>query len=205
MREFGLTGGIGSGKSTAAAGLVRRGAVLIDADLIVRELQMPGSPLLTAMVVEFGQEILTVAGELDRQALAADVFADESRLSALNSIVHPAVLAEINERRRVLADTDQTVIVDIPLLVRADGTLAANKGYENLVAVIVVDCPLDVALLRLVEHRDFSELDARARMGNQATREARLEVADFVVDNSGSLADLELQLDICWNWMSEIS
>ena len=202
MREFGLTGGIGSGKSTVAHALVARGAALIDADAIVRDLQAPGMPVLDAMAAEFGPDILTASGGLDRQAVAAIVFADEDRLAALNAIVHPAVVAEMARLRSELSVIDAIVVTDIPLFVRADGTRSVSEEYDALVGVVVVDCDLEVAVGRLVEHRGFSEADARARMANQATRDARLAVADFVIDNSGSLADLEPQLDSCWQWMT---
>lgn len=202
MREFGLTGGIGSGKSTVAHALVARGAALIDADAIVRDLQAPGMPVLDAMTAEFGPDILTASGGLDRQAVAAIVFADEDRLAALNAIVHPAVVAEMARLRSELSVIDAIVVTDIPLFVRADGTRSVSEEYDALVGVVVVDCDLEVAVGRLVEHRGFSEADARARMANQATRDARLAVADFVIDNSGSLADLEPQLDSCWQWMT---
>ena len=184
-----------------AAGLVTRGAVLIDADAIVRDLQMPGMPVLAAMANEFGPTILTADGALDRQAMAAIVFADESRLAALNAIVHPAVVTEMEAQRCELRATDQVVVTDIPLLVRSDGTRAVNKDYDALAGVVVVDCDTEVAVRRLTDHRGFTEVDARARMANQATREARLAVADFVIENSGSLAELEPLLDACWDWM----
>lgn len=201
MFEFGLTGGIGAGKSTVAAGLVARGAALIDADAIVRELQAPGGSVLEAMVAHFGESIRTDEGELDRQAVAAIVFADEDQLKALNDIVHPAVGAEMKARREALIDTDAIVVVDIPLLVRADGTRGDRKEYESLLGIVVVDCDPEVAIERLVEHRGFAEDDARARIANQASREDRLKVADHVIDNSGDLASLEPQLDTCWAWL----
>lgn len=201
MFEFGLTGGIGSGKSTVAAGLVERGAALIDADAIVRELQAPGGTVLTAMVEHFGDRILTDDGDLDRQAVADIVFTDEKQLEALNKIVHPAVGEEMKARRDALLETDRIVIVDIPLLVQADGEKSRRKQYETLLGIIVVDCDPEVAVERLVRHRGFAEDDARARIANQAGREARLAVADHVVDNTGDLDGLEARLDACWAWL----
>lgn len=204
MFEFGLTGGIGSGKSTVAAGLVDRGAVLIDADAIVRELQAPGGAVLVAMVQHFGDGIVTDSGELNRQAVADIVFNDEAQLKALNDIVHPAVGKEMKARHEALVGTDAIVVNDIPLLVLADGQKSPRKEYDRLLGIIVVDCDVEIAVQRLVEHRGFSEGDARARMANQASREDRLAVADHVIDNSGDLPALEPQLDACWAWMQSV-
>ena len=203
MFEFGLTGGIGSGKSTVAAGLVERGAVLIDADAIVKELQAPGGAVLVAMVEHFGQGILSDTGELNRQAVADIVFSDEAQLKALNDIVHPAVGKEMKARHDALKGADAIVVNDIPLLVLADGKKSPRKEYDRLLGIIVVDCEVETAVQRLVEHRGFSEGDARARMANQASREDRLAVADHVIDNSGDLAALGAQLDACWAWLTE--
>ena len=205
MFEFGLTGGIGSGKSTVAAGLVQRGAVLIDADAIVRELQAPGGAVLVAMVEHFGERILADDGALNRQAVADIVFSDEAELKALNDIVHPAVGKEMKARHEALLGTDAIVVNDIPLLVLADGTRSPRKEYERLLGIVVVDCEIEIAVQRLVEHRGFSEDDARARMANQASREDRRAVADHVIDNSGDLEALAPQLDICWSWMQSVS
>ncbi len=205
MFEFGLTGGIGSGKSTVAAGLVERGAALIDADAIVKELQQPGGAVLQAMVDHFGETICNADGELDRQAVADIVFTDEDQLKALNKIVHPAVAKELQARREALEETDQIVIADIPLLVQPDGTVSERKEYQALLGIIVVDCEADVAVERLVAFRGFAEDDARARIANQATREARLAVAGHVIDNSGDLEALDPQLDACWIWLNEVA
>ena len=199
MREYGLTGGIGSGKSTVAEGLVARGATLIDADAIVRELQQPGAPVFERMVDHFGRGIVAADGTLDRQTVADIAFGDQEQLAALNEIVHPAVVREMKARRDALADSDAVLVTDIPLLVRADGTRSSAKEYDRLWGIIVVDCHVEIAIARLVVSRGFSEADARARV---ASREARLAVADHVIDNSGSLADLEPQLDRCWAWMT---
>jgi dephospho-CoA kinase len=204
VREFGLTGGIGSGKSTVAAGLVARGAHLIDADQVVRELQQPGGSVFDAMVEHFGADIVADDGSLDRQAVADRVFADPDALSALNAIVHPAVGAEMKARRAALADSDADVVLDIPLLVRPDGSLG-QKEWAELAGIIVVDCAPAVAVARLVEHRGFDPGDAEARIAAQATREQRAAVADLVIDNSGDLAALEAQLDHCWQWMQDRS
>lgn len=190
MLLIGLTGGIGSGKSTVSALLARRGAVVIDADAITRELQQPGTPVVAAMVERFGAEILDADGSLDRQAVADIVFADADALADLNRIVHPAVGVEIAERLQREADTDHIVILDVPLLV--------ESGRDDMAALVVVDVDPEVAVARLVEHRGMRADDARARMARQASREERRAKADLVIDNSGSLADLEDAVEGAW-------
>lgn len=190
MILVGLTGGIGSGKSTVSALLIERGAVVIDADAITRELQAPGAPLLATLAARFGDGIIASDGSLDRAALAAIAFADDDALKDLNKIVHPAVGAEINARVLAERATDHVVVMDIPLL--------AENPREGLQAAIVVDVPQDVQVQRLVAFRGFDESDARARMARQATREQRLQIATYVVDNSGSLAELVPQIDALW-------
>ncbi len=202
MKQFGLTGGIGSGKSTVAAGLVERGAELVDADAIVRELQQPGQPVYAAMVERWGAAIVAEDGSLNRPAVADIVFNDGDELEALNQIVHPAVHEAMTNRRTALESTDAIVVNDIPLLVRADGS-ADRPEYAALLGIIVVDVPAELAVARLVEHRGFDPADAEARIANQASREDRLAVADFTIDNAGSLDDLEPQLDRCWAWLVE--
>ena len=196
MLEIGLTGGIGSGKSTVAAMLVDRGASLVDADAIVRDLQTPGTPVFTAMVERWGDRILDDDGGLDRQAVADIVFADADELAALNGIVHPAVGDEMSRRREALADTDATVILDIPLLV--------ESGHQGLAGVIVVDVDPEVAVTRLVAGRGFTPDDARSRIARQASREERLGRADLVVDNGGSLEDLTREVDRAWSWIGSL-
>ncbi|MBX7070967.1 MAG: dephospho-CoA kinase [Microthrixaceae bacterium] len=193
MILVGLTGGIGSGKSTVSAALAERGAVVVDADAIVHELQQPGQPVLAAMVERFGQDILFADGTLDRKAVAAIVFADPDALKALGEIVHPSVQAEIFRRVTENEPTDNIVVLDIPLL--------AESGWEGLVGTIVVDLDPELAVERLVAHRDYTEEDARARIANQASRETRLADAAFVIDNSGTIADLTPQIDACWEWI----
>jgi dephospho-CoA kinase len=192
--EIGLTGGIGSGKSTVAALLVERGARLIDADAIVREVQAPGSPVLDQMAEQFGAHILRPDGSLDRAAVAAIAFADPEQLAALNAIVHPAVTNEMTARRQALADTDAVVLLDIPLLV--------ESGYQGVAGIIVVDVDPAIALHRLMTFRGFSEGDATSRMARQASRTDRLSVADFVVDNSGDRGDLDEQIEAAWTWIT---
>ena len=203
MVEIGLTGGIGAGKSTVADALVERGAVLIDADRIVHDLQEPGAPVFKAMVERWSAVIVAPDGSLDRAAVAEIVFNDADELAALNGIVHPAVGVEMSARRAATAGTDSVVILDIPLLVRPDGQRVRDE-YQDLAAVIVVDVDPEIAVARLVESRGFREADARARVSSQASRDHRLEVADFVVDNSGSLEDLDRQLDRLWEWIATL-
>ena len=191
MLSLGLTGGIGSGKSTVSAMLEEVGAVVVDADRIVRELQEPGEPVFEAMVDEFGPAIVADGGSLDRQAVADIVFADEEALQRLNAIVHPAVGAAMAERLGELAGTDEIVILDIPLLV--------ESGRNDVAAVIVVDVDPEIAIRRLVRHRGYSEADARSRISRQASRDERLARADVVIDNSGTVDDLRLQVDRLWD------
>ena len=157
--EIGLTGGIGSGKSTVADLLVERGAVLIDADRIVRELQAPGGSVFAGMVERWGDAIVSSDGSLDRQAVAEIVFNDEDELKALNDLVHPAVGEEMKAQREAVLGTDAIVVLDIPLLVRADGTSDKDR-YANLSGIVVVDVDTEIAVERLVEFRGFSEDDA---------------------------------------------
>ncbi len=203
MLELGLTGGIGSGKSTVAQLLVDRGAALIDADLIVRELQSPGGEVFAAMVERWGDKIVGVDGNLNRPAVAEIVFNDPDELTELNNIVHPPVITEMARLREELAKTDKVVINDIPLLVKKEGE-EANHDYDHLKGIIVVDLPTEIAVERLVAFRGFDKADAEARMANQASREDRLAVADFVIDNAGLVEDLEPQIDKCWAWIASL-
>jgi len=189
---LGLTGGIGSGKSTVSALLAQRGAVIIDADAIVKELQEPGQPLLKELSAEFGDSIIREDGSLDRVALAGIAFSDKDRLAALNKIVHPAVGKEMNRRLEEQRSTDNVVVLDIPLL--------AENPRKGLCGVIVVDVPVDVAVSRLMEFRGFKEDDARARVANQTSREKRVAIADRIVDNSGDMSALEEQVAAVWEW-----
>jgi len=193
MLLLGLTGGIGSGKSTVSAEFARRGAIVIDADLVVRELQSPGGAVLAAMVEHFGDAILSADGTLNRQAVADIVFNDPEQLKALNAIVHPKVGEEIDGRIEAQRDTDNVVILDVPLLVE-------SKAYETE-GIIVVDTDPEIAVERLVESRGFKADDALARMKLQATREERRAVAAFIVPNDGSQEELMTHIDKCWDWI----
>lgn len=196
MILVGLTGGIGSGKSTVSEILARRGAVIVDADAITREVQMPGSPLLVQLAEAFGSHVLAGDGSLDRAAVAKIVFDDPEALKKLNTIVHPAVGKEMNARILAERTTDHVVVLDIPLL--------TENPREGLQARIVVDVPVETQVDRLVKFRGFDEADARARIARQASREERLAAADFVIDNSGVPADLEEQIDRLWEWLTSL-
>jgi dephospho-CoA kinase len=189
----GLTGGIGSGKSTVADQLVDRGAVLIDADRIAREVVVPGGPAHAPLVDRFGPCILAPDGTIDRAALAKLAFADPDSLAALNAITHPAIGAVIAERRAAQEDTDHVVVLDIPLLT------PVHREVLSLHVVVVVDCPVEVAVARLVLHRGFTPEDARARVDAQVSRTERLEGADFVIDNSSDRAHLEAEVARVWS------
>ncbi|MFF4405430.1 dephospho-CoA kinase [Streptomyces sp. NPDC001262] len=190
MLTVGLTGGIGAGKSEVSRLLASYGAVLVDADRIAREVVEPGTPGLAAVVAEFGPEILTPDGSLDRPRLGAIVFADEKRLAALNAIVHPLVRARSAELEAA-AGPDAVVVNDVPLL--------AENGLAPLYdLVVVVDAADATRLDRLVRLRGMTADEARARMAAQATREERLAVADLVIDNDGPLAALEPRVREVW-------
>ncbi len=199
MILVGLTGGIGSGKSTVAAMLASHGAAVIDADAITRELQQPGTPVLAAMVDRFGAAILRPDGSLDRQAVADVVFSDPVALADLNAIVHPAVGAEIARQLEAEASAEKpgrVVVLDVPLLV--------ESGRADMAATIVVDVDPEVAVRRLVGQRGMTEPDVRARMARQTSREDRLARADIVVDNSSDLHHLRRRVEEVWAWIGEL-
>jgi dephospho-CoA kinase len=187
--RIGLTGGIGSGKSTVAALLTERGAVLVDADRIARAVLEPGTPGLAAVAGEFGTGVLTADGALDRAALAAVVFADPRARARLDALVHPLVRAQAAEEM-ARAPEDAVVVQDVPLLVET-----GQAGSYDL--VVVVETDLATRLRRLVE-RGLPEDDARARIAAQATDEQRRAVADVVLDNSGSREELAAAVDRFW-------
>ena len=197
MLVVGLTGGIGSGKSTVSALLAAKGAVVVDADAVVHDLQRPGTAVFEAMVDRFGNGIVAADGSLDRSAVAAIVFNDPDALADLNGIVHPAVGAEIVRRMDELSTTDAVVVLDVPLMVES------ARGYP-VAGLIVVDVDPEVAVRRLVEHRGMREDDARARIARQASREERRARADVVIDNSRSLDDLAAQVDRTWRWIEAL-
>ena len=193
MLVVGLTGGIGSGKSTVSRLLSERGAVVVDADAAARKVVEPGGPAYQAVVDRFGPGILTPDGSIDRPALAAIVFSDPAARADLEAITHPAVGVLINEQLAAEAGTDHVVVLDVPLLV--------ESGRTGTAGVIVVDCPSETAIRRLVEQREMDEADARRRVAAQVSREERLAHADLVIDNSGSLDALRRQVDAAWAWI----
>ena len=199
MVVVGLTGGIGAGKSTASGMLSERGALVVDADVVARQAMEPGGPAYQPVVDRFGTEVLGRDGALDRQRLADVVFADPGARADLNAIVHPAVRAVMAER---VADADpgvEVVVLDIPLLVES------RRSYPELAGVIVVDCPVDVAVRRVVAQRGMSEEAVRARISAQASRDQRLARADYVIDNSGSLDHLAAEVERCWAWIQGLA
>ena len=196
MILIGLTGGIGSGKSEVARLLADRGAEIIDADVIVRELQQPGAEVYEKMIELFGTEVVAADKSLDRTAIAKKVFTDESLLKTLNQLVHPIVKRVMNERVEAFRDTKKVVILDIPILV--------ENPREGLDGVLVVDLDAEIAVKRLVEQRNMSADDARARIAKQATREQRFAIADHVIDNSGDRNALSQKIEIAWSWIKSL-
>ncbi len=193
MLRVGLTGGIGAGKSEVSQRLAAQGAILIDADAIARDVVALGTPGLAAVTDAFGTGVLRTDGSLDRERLGEIVFADPASLEVLNKIVHPLVGQRMTELERA-AGPDAIVVHDVPLL--AENDLAA--GYD---LVVVVDAPEDMQLDRLTRQRGMTAEQAQARMAAQASRDKRLAVADLVIDNSGSLAELDRQVGDLWTEM----
>ncbi len=199
MVRVGLTGGIGSGKSAVSERLAALGAVVLDADKAARAVVEPGTPGLARIAAAFGPGVLAADGSLDRAKLAAVVFGDQAALATLNDIVHPLVREHIRaaEEAALRAAAPGTVIVhDIPLL--AEGGRSADFDL-----VIVVDVPPQVQIERLIRQRGMPEDQARARMAAQATRDQRLAIADIVIDNSGSLAELDRRVAEVWANLQE--
>ena len=189
MPRIGLTGGIGAGKSTVAALLADRGATIIDADAIARELVEPGGIALAELVTEFGPRILREDGTLSRGELAALAFSDPRATTRLNEIMHPLIRAE--SARRLATSGADVVVYDMPLLV--------ETGQQDLVdLVVVVDVPEEVQVERAVRLRGLDEADVRRRMEVQATRADRLAAADVVIDNSADLAATTAQVEALW-------
>ena len=196
MILIGLTGGIGCGKSEVSRLLEKRGAVIVDADLIVRELQQPGGEIFLRMVEMFGEKVVATDGSLNRAAVAIEVFKDADLLKKLNSLIHPVVRRVMNERVESHRATDKIVILDIPLLV--------ENPREGLDGVLVVDLDPQTAIERIVSQRNMSIDDAIARVSAQSTREQRLAIADHVVDNSGDRDALAIQVDVAWSWITSL-
>ena|SRR5918993_3945736 len=187
MTRVGLTGGVASGKSTVSAILAELGAVVIDADLLAREVVAPGTGGLAAVVEEFGPDVLGADGGLDRARIGALVFADPERRRALEAIIHPRVRARAAEIEAA-APPDAVVVHDIPLL-------AETGQAASFDAVVVVDVPVEVQVDRMVRIRGMSEADARARIAAQADRHTRLAIATYVVENAVSLDELRARVE----------
>jgi dephospho-CoA kinase len=186
-KRVGLTGGVASGKSTVSAILAELGAVVIDADALAREVVARGTPGLDAVVAEFGPDLLTPEGDLDRPAMGRLVFGDEGARKRLEAIIHPLVI----ERMAALeaaADEDDVVVHDIPLL--AEGGRA-----DTFDAVVVVDAPRDLQVERMLSERGWTREDAESRIAAQATREQRRAIATHVIDNNGSLEELRARVE----------
>jgi dephospho-CoA kinase len=193
--RIGLTGGIGSGKSEVSRLLAEHGAVVIDADLLAREVVEPGTPGLAEVVEAFGAGVLADDGSLDRAALGARVFGDDAARRRLEAIIHPRVRARAAEIEAA-ADPDAIVVHDIPLLVE-------TGQADSFDGVIVVDVPVEVQVERLVGERGMSANEAQGRIAAQAARQQRAGAADWIVDNTGSLADLKLAVARVWKELSD--
>jgi dephospho-CoA kinase len=186
----GLTGGIGSGKSTVARLLAARGAVVLDADVLAREAVEPGTPGFDAVLARFGDAVRSSGGTIDRARLAAIVFADDEARHDLEAIVHPQVRLRIGEAVAAHADSDAVVVVDSPLLIE-------TGVHESFPVVVVVTAPDDARIARLTA-RGMGEADVRARMAAQMPLEEKATYADVLLDNGGSEAELESQVDRLW-------
>ena len=199
MPLIALTGGIASGKSTIAARLAEHGAVVVDADAIVRDVQQPGSPVLDAIAREFGSDVIRDDGSLDRAALGARVFGDGEQIARLNRIVHPAVRAESQRRfdEAFAAAPDAVVVYDVPLLVEA----RVDDPWD---LIVVAHAPAEVRLRRLTDLRGMNETDAAARVASQVGDDARLAVADIVIDTTGTMDDTLRQVDELWEELPDL-
>lgn len=202
MKVVGLTGGMGAGKSTVARCLAAHGAHVVDADQVAREVVEPGMPALAAIVAEFGDEVLTPEGVLDRAAMAGIVFSDQERLRALEEITHPAIRARITElllehlAAEAAEPTQRVVVLDHPLLIESG--LA-----DDLEVVVVVTAPVDLRVQRLAQGRGIDPDDARARIRAQADDEIRLAVATHVVRNDGAEDDLRDRVVALWQELTD--
>jgi dephospho-CoA kinase len=185
--RVGLTGGVASGKSTVSAILRELGAVVIDADQLARDVVARGTPGLDAVVAEFGEELLTPDGDLDRPAMAKLVFNDDAARRRLEGIVHPLVYEKVHELEAG-APEGALVVHDVPLLAEAGRA-------DSFEAVVVVDVPVELQVQRMVQDREWTEEDARSRIAAQASRDDRLAVATYVLENSGTREELRAKVE----------
>ena len=185
--RVGLTGGIASGKSTVAAMLVELGAVLIDGDALAREVVARGTPGLARVVEQFGEELLTPEGDLDRPALGRIVFSDEAARKRLEAITHPLIFERYAELEAAAARED-LVVHDIPLL-------AESGRADSFDEVIVVDAPPELQIERMMRDRGWTREEAESRIAAQASREDRLAIATYVIDNTGTLDELRARVE----------
>lgn len=193
MPLLALTGGIAAGKSTISRMLQEHGALIVDADAIVREVQAPGSPVLDEIAEAFGRDMIDADGALDRAALGARVFGDQAALVTLNSIVHPAVNQRSMERiQDALASGPNTVVIyDIPLLVKV-------RSEDPWDLVVVAEAPAEIRTKRLITERGLSKEEAVARVASQISDEKRRAIADVIIDTTGTMADTQRQVDELW-------
>jgi dephospho-CoA kinase len=191
MLLVGLTGGIGTGKSTMARMLEKRGAVVFDADVLARQAVAPGTPGFDQVVERFGPNVLAPGGGLDREALASIVFSDPAARRDLEGIVHPEVRRMFAEGCEEYRDSDRVVVFSAPLLVET----GMHTAFDRL---IVVSAPVATQIERLMRDRGMAERDVQARIAAQLPLEAKAEVADILVDNEGTLEDLERRVERVW-------
>ena len=196
MLLVGLTGGMGAGKSTVARMLEQRGAVVVDADVLARQALMPGTAGYTKVTELFGPEIIASDGEIDREALARRVFADDEARVALESITHPEVFRLLGDALEDYRDTDRIVVFDAPLIVEAGFASACD-------AVVVVTAPEDAQIARVMKDRGMTEDAARARLRAQAPTTEKEQVADLVIRNDGTTEDLDRSVDVVWERLTE--
>lgn len=198
MPLIALTGGIAAGKSTVARRLAEHGAVIVDADALVREVQQPGSPVLARIAEQFGAGVIRSDGSLDRAALGSLVFGDDAAIARLNEIVHPAVreLSHARFAEARAASPNSVIVYDVPLLVEARG----SDGWD---LVVVAHAPAPLRIRRLQEERGMSAAEAESRIGAQVSDEARLAIADVVIDTSGSIEQTIAQTDALWDRLAK--
>jgi dephospho-CoA kinase len=196
MYLVGLTGGIASGKSVVANRFVELGAVLVDADVLAREVVEPGTPALAEIARVFGPSVISSDGSLDRAALGALVFADPGKLDQLNGITHPAIWDRAKElfAEAAAADPAAVVVYDVPLLAEVSGKRPMTFDF-----IVVVDAPIETRITRMVENRGMERADAERRVGAQATDQERRKLADAVIDSGGTIEHTLAQVDELWS------